>query len=970
MNRKDYALLPPSITPTLRVDEALFFKDQDVTESFAALSSISDTDQYVHISKDLKANRIYCSPPQVGFAGDSDEVVSVSWLQDWYQNIFNTQIQGLDDASTQLLLSKIAEVKNAGNTNSAAITDLESTKVETSDFLQYKTTLDSSLASKADKSTVYVKTAVDSLLANKANLSDTFTRNLLYIKSEIDALLSQKVSATEYQTFAAQTNTNLNLKQNIADSYNRTQTDLLINQKTSNTDFVAYKDLVTTSLNTKVNSSDYNSFVTSTNTALNNKQSTFTNAAILAMVDQNVSKTSSPTFVNPVIATPAAANHATPKSFVDTAVTNAITTSANSLQTYITSNDAAVADRITTATFQNYDTIVVNNFTNLQGQISQRLKTSDFDTYRVNTASLLNTKQNTIPYNFDQGVSTADSPSFTQVSVSAAPSSNTSLTNKAYVDARNASLLAGTGLTRNVDTFSVNAEQPGITLVGALSGLNVQGGASFAQPLTLPIGDCLRFTRANGATGQMLIGGDATSNEIFNFKHLGGNGEFLFTTAANGKVTFNTPTVTISNTNDTTSPSTGGAKILGGLGVAKSLQVGGELFVSNGAGSRLKLQSTNNFFAIGGASGDGSGDFHVYDFTGSNRLIGWYRADNTWRIGNVAGTSTVQIAGTADSTSISTGSLQTLGGVGIAKSLQVGANLTVNGNGILSNLGVSGTSNFTGLVTASSLNITSSGNQPFNISLSTTALAGGVSAFSNYFKPAMGANETILVGFGQSNTPRNMGYLGYTYIANNSNNNCMSIGLQSVDRVLNVYGDGRVQVTTTSDSSAYNNGSFTVGGGAGIGKNLYIGGSLNAASDATFMGTLTASNVKSAQVAATFSQSGVTWTNVTLSVCNYSKVGRNVTASYEFVWENQSGNANGQFTFSLPFQPKNTTLLRSVMVGDGNSYASNSGGMTEYMCKFTALGNNAVLYSNLAANLPSGSGSGGISFSIWYYANS
>jgi hypothetical protein len=44
--------------------------------------------------------------------------------------------------------------------------------------------------------------------------------------------------------------------------------------------------------------------------------------------------------------------------------------------------------------------------------------------------------------------------------------------------------------------------------------------------------------------------------------------------------------------------------------------------------------------------------------------------------------------------------------------------------------------------------------------------------------------------------------------------------------------------------------------------------------------------------------------------------------------------------------------------------------MTDYMCKFTALANNAVLYSNLATNLAAGSGSGGISFTIYYYANS
>ncbi|KAI8820626.1 uncharacterized protein EV422DRAFT_567517 [Fimicolochytrium jonesii] len=66
--------------------------------------------------------------------------------------------------------------------------------------------------------------------------------------------------------------------------------------------------------------------------------------------------------------------------------------------------------------------------------------------------------------------------------ISTAPTADTHLTNKTYVDTL---LSAGTGLTRTGNNFSVNVAQPQITSVGTLSSLNVNGNANFAGDVTV-----------------------------------------------------------------------------------------------------------------------------------------------------------------------------------------------------------------------------------------------------------------------------------------------------------------------------------------------------------------------------------------------------------------------------------------------------------------------------------------------------
>lgn len=506
---------------------------------------------------------------------------------------------------------------------------------------------------------------------------------------------------------------------------------------------------------------------------------------------------------------------------------------------------------------------------------------------------------------------------------------------------------AGTGLTKTGNVISINPNQ-------TLASLTTTG------IITVPFGENLRFQRWDGNSGNCMLGVLATSggnDTTFIMRNQSYAGIIDFTTTHNlSKVVFNTPTVSVNGTTDSTSPTTGALRVLGGVGVSKglrlgadlamsgtgqfsidypnvgagrflidndgtmtlargicmilntsestgitsgalkvgggiactkSLHVGGDLFVNNPVGSRLKLVSPGNQFFVGSVPGDQVGEFHCYDNTGNSRVFGWYRSSNNFIIGYQNGTTNTICAGTSDSISATSGSLQVLGGVGIAKSVNVGGQMIVTGN-----------TTFSSTTTLNNLNIVSSVNQPFNLSMSTAAMgAGGVSAFSNYLKPGMGANETSTVGFGQSNSTRNMGYLGYTYVANNSNSNCMTVGLHGVDRILNVYGDGRVLVTTTSDSSAYNNGSFIVAGGTGIGKNLNVGGSLNVSGNFNVTGTFTASNLNGINSGVNttdyISFGGLTPTTVTTKDINYAKNGNIAHYSVKYAYTGSTGTWNG-----------------------------------------------------------------------------
>ncbi len=217
-------------------------------------------------------------------------------------------------------------------------------------------------------------------------------------------------------------------------------------------------------------------------------------------------------------------------------------------------------------------------------------------------------------------------------------------------------------LTGTSASFSgtLTASTLSVTGPSTLSSLNVTGACTAS---TLSITGTSALNAMTGTTasysGTMSVSGATTLSDLN-----GTNASFSGTLGVTGTSTLGPLTVgALTGTN---------AGFSGNLN-SGSISTTGDLSVSNATGSRLKLNATSNSIWIGAVPGDPSGDFYIYDVTGNGRILGWTRSSKTISIGTTIFTDST------DSTSTITGSLSTLGGMGIAKGLTVGGIINTKG---------------------------------------------------------------------------------------------------------------------------------------------------------------------------------------------------------------------------------------------------------------------------------------------------
>lgn len=158
----------------------------------------------------------------------------------------------------------------------------------------------------------------------------------------------------------------------------------------------------------------------------------------------------------------------------------------------------------------------------------------------------------------------------------------------------------------------------------------------------------------------------------------------------------NTPgTITTTNTTDSTSTTTGSITTAGGIGVAKATNIGSFLSINksgtggaenhlrissstpNGRASIQLFENTNETggnwrigFNISGVSG-------IFDLLNYNALGSLIQSNNV--NGNINIVKQLSVADATDSTSTTTGSITTAGGLGVAKNITAGADLVIRG---------------------------------------------------------------------------------------------------------------------------------------------------------------------------------------------------------------------------------------------------------------------------------------------------
>ena len=131
--------------------------------------------------------------------------------------------------------------------------------------------------------------------------------------------------------------------------------------------------------------------------------------------------------------------------------------------------------------------------------------------------------------------------------------------------------------------------------------------------------------------------------------------------------------IKLTDTTQSTSNTTGSIITAGGVGIAKDVTIGGSVNVHG------NLHANGNITSDGSLTfGDAGTDNVVFGADVNSHIIP--NTDDTYNLGSTTQKWGVLYLGATDSTSNTTGSIVTSGGVGIKKNVTVGGNVNVHGN--------------------------------------------------------------------------------------------------------------------------------------------------------------------------------------------------------------------------------------------------------------------------------------------------
>lgn len=328
----------------------------------------------------------------------------------------------------------------------------------------------------------------------------------------------------------------------------------------------------------------------------------------------------------------------------------------------------------------------------------------------------------------------------------------------------------------------------------------------------------IQFQRTGSSTSS--IGVNSSDNMVFslntasrNFLFQDGDGDY----SVSSNVRFNIGTSQISTaiTTDSSSITTGSIVTGGGVGIAKKLYVGSDLFV---------------FGNILSGTWQGSIVSPIYGGTGVDTL-----ASNSILIGN--GTGAIQsplnltfannvlscpkilTTDTTDAVSPSSAPVILTGGLGVAKKVYVGDSLYTVGN--------------IGIGTSTNVNnsITFSGDSTIGLNTNDTNDNGSISISGGGLVDDT-RGSFIKVNGNESSTGGSINLVA----GNNNSHGYINFTTASLQRLSIAY-NGESTFNLTTDSASSTSGSIIVSGGMGIAKKLYIGTELNVAGNSN-IGTI------------------------------------------------------------------------------------------------------------------------------------
>lgn len=330
----------------------------------------------------------------------------------------------------------------------------------------------------------------------------------------------------------------------------------------------------------------------------------------------------------------------------------------------------------------------------------------------------------------------------------------------------------------------------------------------------------LKVTGGAGIGGNVNVGGNLTVN-----------GTSTFVGAITG---------TISSANNLTGGATGSVPYQSATGTTVFVSIGSEgqvLTVNSG----LPVWQNASGVAAGSATTAtnlaGGSQYQIPYQTGSG-LTGFEAGFEYNYTSNTFSVDNVVVNGTTDATTTATGALQVKGGVGIggaivvggagnvAGDLTVGGDVSVNGGDLITNQTTfnlvnttATTVNFAGAATALTIGATTGATTVRNDTV-VSSITGATSTATGALqvRGGVGINENLYVGGTLNVTGRST--LGEVSAGATTATSLNVTGTASVGGVLTA--------SNSTDSTAPNNGSLVVTGGAGIGKALVVGGAITA----------------------------------------------------------------------------------------------------------------------------------------------
>ena len=251
-----------------------------------------------------------------------------------------------------------------------------------------------------------------------------------------------------------------------------------------------------------------------------------------------------------------------------------------------------------------------------------------------------------------------------------------------------------TNSTSNTTGSIISAGGIGITKSAVIGGnLTVHGDADVDGTLNV---DAIDIDGAMQLDSTLTVGVDDTGHDVKFFGATSGS-YMMWDESEDDLILAGVSNLSIDNTTDSSSTTTGSFHTDGGAGIAKKLFVGTDLDVDGTSNlDAVDIDGAVQIDATVTVGVDDTGyDVKFFGATASAFML-WDESEDDLVL---SGTAQLSIDTTTDASSTTTGSFHTDGGVGIAKKLYVGTDLDVDGTSNLDAVDIDGATQIDGTVT-------------------------------------------------------------------------------------------------------------------------------------------------------------------------------------------------------------------------------------------------------------------------------